>query len=240
MTHESSGPVGYPPWLRRCCLFGGALVVVLGLYLRLDSMAASLWIDEFGTLWVVERDFTTTLLRSWQFQGQSPLYYVIAWIPIHAVGESEVALRAPSLVLGCLFVVALYACGRILAGPRAGCFAAVLGWLSPPSVHASVTARPYVLALLGVAMATAGFQWSVRSGHRTARTLWIVGGATVAWSHYLQYPVVVGLFVAYALLPDLRVKYTKQQFIVDGLLQLGLVALCIPQLLTLLARTFLD
>lgn len=56
--------------------------MVLGFYLRLDSMAASLWIDEFGTFWVVERDLMTTLLRSWQCQGQSPLYYVLAWIPI--------------------------------------------------------------------------------------------------------------------------------------------------------------
>jgi len=67
-----------PSW-RRYALFGGAFGLLgLGLYLRLDSLCASLWIDEFGTFWVVEHQLTTTLLRSWQFQGQSPLYYVLA------------------------------------------------------------------------------------------------------------------------------------------------------------------
>jgi len=82
-----------------CAVRGAFGLLALGLYFRLDSLSASLWIDEFGTFWVVEPNLTTTLLRAWQFQGQSPLYYVLAWIPIHVVGELETALRAPSLVL---------------------------------------------------------------------------------------------------------------------------------------------
>lgn len=217
-------------------LMGAFGLLALGLYLRLDSVTASLWIDEFGTFWVVEHGLMTALQRAWQFQGQSPLYYVLAWIPIHMFGESEVALRAPSLLLGCLFIGALYLCGKTLAGPRAGWYAAALGWFSAPFIRASVDARPYALVLFSAAMAVAGFQWAVRSESRPARILWILGGASVAWSHYVQYPLVVGLFVSYAMLPELRTKYRTSQFLADGLSQIGLVALCAPQVLALLAR----
>jgi uncharacterized membrane protein len=237
MTRRLDESPAQPPSMRRFALFGVAFgLLVLGLYLRLDSFAASLWLDEFGTFWVVERNLKTTLLRSWQFQGQSPLYYLLAWISIQAFGESEVALRAPSLVLGFLFVGALWVCARTLAGRRAGWYAGTLGWLIVPSVQHSVQARPYALVLFSVAIAVGGFEWAVRSGRRSARVLWILGGAMVAWSHYVQYPLVVGLFVAYAMLPDLRIKYPLQRFLTDGLWQIGLVALCAPQILDLFAR----
>lgn len=222
---------------RRFMQFAGALgLLCLGLYLRLDSIAASLWIDEFGTFWVVERDFMMMLRRCWEFQGQTPFYYLLPWLSIWVLGESEVSLRLPSLILNGLFASVLYACARSLAGPRAGYVAAALGWLCVPSIRASVEARPYALVLFSVAVAVAGFQWAVQSGNRTARVVWILGGAAVAWSHYVQYPAVIGLFVAYALLPDLRLRYTPKRFFVDGLWQFGLVALCTPQIFTLLAR----
>ena len=56
------------------------------------------------------------------------------------------------------------------------------------------------LVLLSVALALAGFQWAVRSGSRTARAVWVLGGAAVALSHYVQYFVVVGVFISYACL----------------------------------------
>ena len=226
----------HPPWGRIALFAGLAGLLILGLYLRLDSVASSLWIDEFGTFWVVEHDLTTTLLRSWHFQGQSPLYYVFAWVSMHVAGESEVALRAPSLLFGALFIAAIYLCARMLAGPMAGWYAAGLGWFSLPVIRASVEARPYALVLFSVALAMLGFHWAVRSASRPARVLWILGGASVAWSHYAQYPIVLGLFLSYALLPGLRTKYTTRRFLVDGLWQFGLVAVCGPQILGLLAR----
>lgn len=119
--------MAHPARYNRLLLFAGVLTLfLLGLCLRFDSIDASLWLDEFGTLWVVEGDFSTMLHRCWRFQGQSPLYYVLPWISIHLVGESEVALRAPSLVLCWLYVAVLYSCARTLAGPRAGFYAAAL------------------------------------------------------------------------------------------------------------------
>ena len=215
---------------------GVVCFLLLGVYLRLEGFSASLWLDEFGTLWAVERDLITTLQRSWQFHGQSPFYYILVWIPLHLVGESEAALRAPSLLFVCSCVAVLYFSARTLGTPKSGVFAVLLAWLSVPVVKASVEARPYGLVLLTVAIAITGFQWAVLTGVRKARLLWVLGGAMVAWTHYLQYPVIVGLILSYAFFPVLRTKYTARCFFRDIIWHFGLVALCVPQILALFSR----
>ena len=209
---------------------------VLGLLLRLDSIAASLWIDEFGTFWVAEPDLAAMLRRCWEFQGQSPLYYALPWASIHLLGESEIALRLPSLVLGGLSVAVIAACAHTFGGAKAAWYAAALFWLSGPAVEYGVAARPYGLVLFTVALAIAGFVMAVRRGDRGARMLWIVGGASVAWAHYVHYPIVIGLAVAYATVPTLRLRYPVRRFFADAVAQGALVGLCVPQILALFAR----
>ena len=212
------------------------VVVVAGILLRLDGLTSSLWLDEFGTFWVVEGNFVTMLERAWVFQGQSPLYYAFPWMSRQVFGDSELALRLPSLLFGCLSVIAVYSSAGAMGGPTAGLYAAALFWLSVPAVQYTVDARPYSLVMFTVAVALAGFSYAVRFGTRRARLAWIVGGAAVAWSHYLHYPLVLGLYVAYAVLPALRSRYSMRRFAIDGMAQFALVSLCAPQILALMAR----
>ena len=212
------------------------VVVVVGIVLRFDGVTSSLWLDEFGTYWVVEGGFRSMLERSWAFQGQSPLYYAFPWIAVQVFGDSELALRLPSLLFGCLSVVAVYWCAHAIVGPVAGLYAAALVWLSVPSVQHAVEARPYSLVMFTVAVALAGFSCAVRFGTRPARLVWIAGGAAVAWAHYLHYPLVLGLIIAYALLPALRGRYSIRRFVGDALAQCALVSLCAPQILALMER----
>jgi hypothetical protein len=222
--------------VNRRAIVAAAVVFAVGVSLRLDALTASLWLDEFGTFWVVEGDFHTMLGRAWAFQGQSPLYYTLAWGSIQVFGESELALRIPSLLLGSLSLIAVYLCARAIEGPKAGLYAAGLFWLSVPSVQSAVNARPYALVFFSVAVALAGFVCAVRSGSRRGRLVWIVGGAAVAWAHYTHYPIVIGLYIAYAALPALRARYSIRRFATDGVLQLALVSLCSPQIVALIAR----
>jgi hypothetical protein len=230
--------IGASPALARRVTLAAILgaVFIVGVVTRIDGLASSLWLDEFGTFWVAEGSFATMLRRCWEFQGQSPLYYSLAWLSLHSFGESEIALRAPSLLLSCLTVGLLYQCARMLDGARAGLFAAALIWLSAHSIRYSVSARPYMLVLCAAAVAIAGFVRAVRSGSLHGRILWIVGGAAVAWAHYVHYPMIVGLFIAYALLPSLRVHYSIRAFVTDAALQLVLVGLCAPQIFALFTR----
>ena len=245
VTQATAFHQGRPATRWRLVSAGGALcLLLLGLYLRLDGFSRSLWLDEFGTFWAVEADLITTLRRVWEFHGQSPFYYLLAWIPVHLVGESEVALRAPSLLFGCACVGLLYLSARTIGVPHAGVLAAVFAWCSGSFVRASAEARPYGLVLLTVAAAILAFQHAVLTGSRKARLLWVLAGAAVAWTHYVQYLVVTGLLLAYALFPDLRRRYRARWFVTDTVWQLGLVALCLPQALALFHRrqtlSFLD
>jgi len=225
---------------RRLATVGTAVALVLvlaaGAWMRWDPVRGSLWIDEFGTFWVVQDGLAETLRRSLSFQGQSPLYYVLAWLSLTLFGESELALRVPSLAAGVATIGALALAARHIGGPRAALWAAILGWLSAPAIRASVDARPYALVLLTVALACAGFAWAVRTGARQARALWVLGGAAVAWAHYVQYPVVGGLVAAYLVTPALRRVYAPRQFGVDLGLHGVLVLLCAPQIIALMTR----
>jgi len=224
-THSS------PPSGRHLAIAALCFVSLVDLFTRINWLGTSLWLDEFGTLWDVEAGFSTMVRRTWD--GQIPLYFSLVWASVHAFGESEFALRLPSLLLSCLTVAVLYWCGRILSGPRAGLYAAALFWFSASNLRYSVEARPYILVLCMVAVAIAGFVGAVQTGSWRARMMWILGGAAVAWTHYVHYPVIVGMFMAYTLLPSLRVQYPVRAFIPDAAVQLALVGLCAPRIFAL-------
>jgi hypothetical protein len=213
-----------------------AVVAAAGLYMRLESIGKSLWIDEFGTFWVVQDSFATMISRSLQFQGQTPLYYATAWVSLALAGESEWALRLPSLLAGVGFVVLSYAAGTQAGGRDAGWWAAGLAWLTLPSVASSVDARPYALVLMAIAATCASFAWTVRTGSAVARAALIVSGASVAWVHYVQFPVVMGFYLGCLFYPALRERYPLRRMGTDAVVQGALVALCLPQILALLSR----
>ena len=91
---QDTAPPESPTW----ALLGFAMICgVLGLGFRLDGLGDSLWLDEFGTLWAVEGGLGTVMERVYEFHGQTPFYYVWPWLSIQLFGESEAALRLPSV-----------------------------------------------------------------------------------------------------------------------------------------------
>jgi len=58
----------------------------IGLTMRIAGFTNSLWLDEFGTLWTVEGNLRETWQRAITFHGQTPFYYLLAWVPVHALG----------------------------------------------------------------------------------------------------------------------------------------------------------
>jgi hypothetical protein len=59
---------------------------------------SSLWLDETITAWVTSGDLPTCIHRAWNFQGQSPLYFMLVWGVRQVLGGSEFALRSLSLL----------------------------------------------------------------------------------------------------------------------------------------------
>jgi hypothetical protein len=71
-----------------------AVTLLSGAVLWLRPIASSFWEDELVTWWVVDGSFREMLHRSYALQGQSALYYPIAWL-VRQVGDKEWMLRLP-------------------------------------------------------------------------------------------------------------------------------------------------
>lgn len=217
-----------------CVVLG--LAAALGSLLLLNDFGRSLWIDEFGTLWVVEGTLRTAWERALAFQGQSPLYYLFSWLAVQGLGESEMALRLPALVAGLLSVASLYALGEEVGDRGLACLAAGLGFTSALILDASRSGRPYALALLLATLALVGFLRATR-GARWGRPLFVLGGIGLFYAHYVLAVFVVGLAVAYLARPPLRRLYRPRSFFVDVAALGGLALPGLGQLLTLRARS---
>ena len=212
-----------------------ALAATAGLIMRLDGVTASLWVDEFGTLWAVDGGFVETWRRALIFHRQTPFYYLLDWAPFHAFGQSEWSLRILSLACGIALLLLVPWGVRTAFGPAAGYYALVLCAFDQTLIRMSVNARPYGLALLFLGITVVGFLGVAKSGSRRSRILWVVGAGLTFWSHYVFAPVIVGLHAAYAIIPGLRRRYPWRRYLADAGLQALFVAITAPHLLTLVA-----
>jgi len=209
---------------------------ILGIVLRLDGIGASLWLDEFGTLWTVENSLRAAWNRATTFHGQTPFYYTFAWISIRLLGESEISLRLPSLVFGLATWAALAVGAWKLFGYRAGVLAFFVAAVDPTLVHASADARPYALAFLMLSLTILGFVGTCLRQERGTRAMWVTCGAGTIWAHYVFYPFVLGIVSAYLMTRSFREQYNPRRFSRDLLAHIVLVALSAPQFIQLFAR----
>src|SRR5690242_13579321 len=78
--------------------FLGSLIVMVAAGMWLVPLRSSLWLDETGTYWLIKDGVPSIIHRTFDFQGQSPLYYLIAWASNRLFPRSEIALRLPSTI----------------------------------------------------------------------------------------------------------------------------------------------
>ena len=210
---QDTAPPESPTW----AILGFATICgVLGLGFRLDGLGNSLWLDEFGTLWAVEGGLGTVMERVYEFHGQTPFYYVWPWLSIQLFGESEIALRLPSIIFGFGTLSIVYLLGRDGWGKAAGLLAASLLSVSYFAVEADASARPYALVVFFVALMLLGFTRAVLTGSRWGRVLFIAGCSGIFAGSYVMTPMIAGVGGAYLLFRDLRVKYPISQFMLDA------------------------
>ncbi|MEA2445082.1 MAG: mannosyltransferase [Thermoleophilales bacterium] len=113
------------------------------------------------------------------------LYYAIAWVWAHTVGDGEAALRSLSAVFGVATVAAVWAAARELVSERAALAAAALAALNPFLVWYSQEARAY--ALLGLLCALSFWLFARalnRPGDARALAWWALASALAIATHY--------------------------------------------------------
>jgi hypothetical protein len=199
-------------------------VFITGLVTRLWGIGGSLWTDEFGTLWIVDAPLSEVASRVRTFP-QTPLYYYVTWVARHALGESEIVLRLPSLVASLATAAACGWAARQMGNHAAGAIGFAFGWLLFPAVQAAVNARPYSLVLAAIAVGIAGYVNANRNGSRVGRALVSLALAVGFWTHFLLILPLIGLLAVHVATPPLETRYPRTHALIDG--GIG-VALCLP------------
>ncbi|HEX7006440.1 MAG TPA: glycosyltransferase family 39 protein [Alphaproteobacteria bacterium] len=131
-------------------------MVALAAALRWHQIAAMpLWLDEVISWHRAQLPFEALVADSLA-NMHLPTYFLLLGGVTSVFGDSELALRMPSLVFGVLSVLIAFFAGRAALGPAAGLVAAVLMALSPFQVMYGQEARAYTAATLMLTIALWG------------------------------------------------------------------------------------
>jgi hypothetical protein len=136
-------------------------ILAVGLLLRVIHLGReSLWLDEAGSWRLAHLPFHTL----WRevLDVHPPLYYSIQrlWL---VFGDSEAALRSPSVIFGVIAIALTYVLGRQIADARTGLFAAALMATSALQIQFSQEARSYELLTAAAVMASIGLVGVLRA-----------------------------------------------------------------------------
>lgn len=123
------------------------LLAVLAVVLRLPNLGESVWFDE---VWYSASRARSSLSDVWSdflLQPPAPLYGVVMYFWVRVFGDSEVAVRIPSLVFGIASIGLTYRIAGTYGSPWVGLGAAAFLCVSPVHVWYSQEATPYAMTL---------------------------------------------------------------------------------------------
>lgn len=137
------------------------------------------------------------------------------------LGHNLLALRLPSVLVGCLTVAVVYALGRVLFNAKTALAAALLMATFPPHMHFSRIGTLNIADPLFGALAIVFIAWALRSNQRAA---WVLGGAALGLTQYfheggrLLFPGLVIVWMALKLVrrPQ-RLQVWKQGLLLGGI-----------------------
>ena len=170
--------------LRALALAGIALSIAFRLAFGMD---APLWLDEtFTGAIAAAPDFAAWL--SWSLSELSgPAYYFPLWVWEKLAGESNVALRLPSLAASIAAPIFVWRYGHRDRDVRMVWAALLALWF--PGLEYATEARPYAwLLLLGAAQASAFFHMATLPGARAALP-WAIVTALAILTKYYALPI---------------------------------------------------
>lgn len=169
------------------------VLLAAALLLRLPNLNQSLWYDEVvysgaalqgeSLRWVLTQDV------------HPPLYALVLWGWIQVAGESEIALRLPSLLCGLASVVVVLALAKRWCDYRVAVLAAALIAVSPAHIWYSQENKTNMLMLL----LTALLVWAADRAWRTNRprdwTLLAIIAVLAPWTNVFAIWVLAAVWV---------------------------------------------
>lgn len=198
-------------------------------------LGKSLWLDECISYWVSSSGLKASIGRSWNFQGQSPLYYALLSIWMNLIGSSEIAIRSLSLICLTIALAVVFIWLKrnfSLVAAFSGCIIFVF----QDNTLLALSARPYALAIMLSVIAI--FELHKNTINQSSTVNLILFSIFSSLSIYAHYFSALGIFAsALGLLIFGRLKQkTIRQIVIALLLVLLLCAPLLPQLILLKSK----
>ena len=223
-------------WVFPALVLLGLLAV--SLYLRTDSLGASLWMDEGLSIGIASQhllDIPGTL----QVDGSPPLYYMLLSVWMDLFGDGPGDTQALSVAISLIAVPGGLWAGWSLFGRRAGLYCAALCAVNPFLTSYAQETRMYSLMLVMSLLATAAFLHVFAFGRRRYLPLFMVLLAGMLYTH--NWGLFLGAGLALGLIPCWYVSEVRASLWRDALIGFGAVGLLylpwVPTLLHQVAHT---
>ena len=181
---------GEPDTSRNTALLVLAGVTLAGLVLRL-IVTRGIWLDEAISIHEAHLSFHDMMESLQVSDRHPPLHYIVLWLTVRALGDSEFAVRLPSLIAGTLVIPVLYLLGRELYDRRTGLIAAAFGAVSPLLVWYAQEARMYAFVTLFGLLAVYTQLLTIRRGRPVDWAAYILATSALLWSHYFGLLLIV-------------------------------------------------
>lgn len=162
-----------------------SVLVVFTFVLRLTQIHQSLYGDEVYTYTdIAGKSFKAVLTNvNTGAENSPPLFFLLAYATAK-LGNPEVWIRLPSIVLGTATLIFVYLTGRETIGRRAGLLAAAVIAVSPFSFFYGVEARPYATMTFFVSVSTWALLRALDTDRRVYWVTFALATAGAAYSHY--------------------------------------------------------
>ena len=217
--------------LTRPTVLGLAGLSAAALILRV-VMFRGLWVDEAISVRQARLSLGTMMHELAATDVHPPLHHLMLWTTIRTLGDSELAMRLPSILAGVALVPLLFYAGSLLYGRRVGWVAALLAVPAPLLVWYAQEARMYALFMALAVGAICAQVLAVRYGELRHWIAYTLCTAALAWTQYFALLPVVVQQVAFAaiLWSRRRDRVARRRLFVGWLGSLAAITLLVAPL----------
>lgn len=172
------------------------VIIIISLVLRLISINQSLWLDEAINVNNASSLDLKSLIFNYSLSDfHPPLFHIILKIWTDFFGNSEIAVRIPSVIFGVLTVLVIYLIGKKLFEKKTALVAATLLATAPLHIYYSQEARMYALAALCASTSVYFFISIIKKDSLTLWVGFIVSTVVMLYSDYLPYLMIPIYFI---------------------------------------------
>ncbi len=172
------------------------IILVVGFLFRIYALESeSLWMDEGYSLMFAKPDVVSIIkINSSTIECLSnpPFYSIILHFFIGLFGESETALRMPSVIFGCMSIFMIYKVGTLLFDENVGLLGALILAFSKFHIYYSQEARSYTLQVFLILLSFYFFIKFFRKGNLIISIGYIISSLLLIFTHYF------GVFIIFS------------------------------------------